>query len=178
MVTQIGGHIDTYSEENRGTTFKVYFPRSDRRVAEEQEEAVPAPVSLDGTETVLVVEDRPVIRNLIVEVLSRRGYTVLPVQNGVDALRIVAEPANGIDLVLTDIVMPGLNGQELAAKIAELRPRQKVLYMSGYTATVLSQQKLLDRNMAFLQKPFTPDSLVRKIRGVLDGPVSAETGKT
>jgi len=119
-------------------------------------------------ESILVVEDRPELRELIDDVLSREGYTVVTAHDGQDALRIIQERPEAFHIVLTDIVMPGMNGHDLAVKLSVLRPNLKILFMSGYTSTVLTHQNLLGKNMPFIHKPFTPQVLANKIREVLD----------
>lgn len=169
IVKQSGGNIWMYSELGKGTTFKVYLPRVDDMVAE-----VKLSQAKDGdargTETVLVVEDEETIRSLVRGILEKHGYTVLEANGGVEGLAICQQHPHTIHLVLTDVVMPQMSGSELAGKLASLRPETKVLFMSGYTNKAIGQDGLLDRNTAFIEKPFTPQALARKVREVLDAP--------
>ena len=166
IVKQSGGFIWVYSEPGRGTTFKVYLPR-----IEEPAEPAAAPtatVELRGTETVLVVEDAPSVRMVTRQVLERYGYTVLEASNGATALRLAAKHHGRIHLLLTDVVMPGLSGRQLAQQLAQLRPDLKVLYASGYTDNAILHHGILESGIAYLQKPFTPETLGRSVRQVLD----------
>ncbi len=167
IVKQFGGHIQVYSEQGRGTTFKVYLPQ----VQEPAEELVRPAVENwpRGTETVLVVEDNDMVRNLAVRVLSRQGYTVLEAHQGEEALQVAAEYDGTIDLLLTDVVMPRLSGRVLGEIIQKSRPQIHVLFMSGYTDNVIVEHGALEKGMAFIQKPFTPQELAVKVRGVLGG---------
>jgi len=171
MVTQTGGHINVYSEPGQGSTFKVYFPRTTETGAPEPpptRERRTAPAG--GTETVLVVEDRPELRGLVRDVLTGHGYRVVLARDGVEAVRIARARPAPFDLVLTDLVMPQMNGQELAGLLAGFTPGVRILFMSGYTDTILVQQGLLGSRVPFLHKPFTPDGLLAKVREVLDSP--------
>jgi PAS domain S-box-containing protein len=166
IVKQSGGYIWVYSEPGKGTTFKVYLPR----VATAAE---PLPVSKDqeiargGTETILLVEDEDAVRALASRILESKGYTVLLAESGAQAIEIAREnPA--IDLLLTDMVLPGMGGSEISKRIHELAPRTKVLYTSGYTDDVIVRRGLMERDAAFLEKPFTPNVLARRVREVLD----------
>ena len=124
----------------------------------------------EGTETILLVEDDEVVRKLVSEVLDNEGYRLLEAANGVAALSICAQYEEPIHLLLTDVVMPEMSGRELANRLAAVRPELKVLYMSGYTDDVIVHHGVLDEGTEFIQKPFTPDVLARKIREVLDRP--------
>jgi CheY-like chemotaxis protein len=167
IVKQTGGYIWAYSELGLGTVFKIYLPLADRptAAASQKETARPA---VTAPETILVVEDEDAVRGLTCEVLRRRGYRVLEAAHGVDALKVVEGHSAHIDLLLTDVVMPYMNGRDLAAQMATLRPATRVLFVSGYTDHVAARQELA-AGAPFLQKPFTPDVLARKVRGVLDG---------
>jgi two-component system, cell cycle sensor histidine kinase and response regulator CckA len=167
IVKQCNGHIDVYSELGRGTTFKVYLPRVG--ADEVQAEARPLqPDTTQGSETILVVEDDEAVRALISNVLERRGYHALMAATPGEALGIYqAHAGTGVDLLLTDVVMPEMSGRELATKLAQVNGQVRVLYMSGYTDAAIVQHGMLDDGTAFIQKPFTPDSLSRKLREVL-----------
>jgi CheY-like chemotaxis protein len=166
IVTQSGGSVSVYSEVGKGTSFKVYLPRADGVTT-----AVDAPPRVarprGGAETVLVVEDAEGLRDLARRLLERQGYTVLVAANADDALGLVAQGAS-IDVLLTDVVMPGASGPELARRLIDRQPDLKIIYMSGYTAEAISQHGMLNPGIDFLHKPFTSDTLGRKIREVLD----------
>jgi PAS domain S-box-containing protein len=166
IVKQTGGYIWVYSEPARGTVFKVYLPVADRSASASAAEHR-AGTAVSPSETVLVVEDEDAVRALTCELLRRRGYQVLEAAHGIDALSVAAAHGGRIDLLLTDIVMPYMNGRDLAVQMAVLRPATKVLFVSGYTDHVAARQELA-AGAPFLQKPFTPDALARKIRSVLD----------
>jgi CheY-like chemotaxis protein len=171
IVTQSGGHIGVESEVGKGTTFRIYLPRVEEKT--ELAEVGPTPAqSLRGSETVLLVEDDEMVLAMAQAILKRYGYTVLAAQNVQDALRLVEENNGPLHMMLTDTIMPGMNGPELAKCVLSLRPRTKVLYMSGYTDKVIVKTAALDPTAAFLQKPLTPESLTRKVREVLDSPPS------
>ena len=165
IVKQSGGYIWAYSELGHGTTFKVYLPRVDG--TPEKISQTPATFAV-GSETVLVVEDQAEVRTLTTRILEARGYTVLEAAGADDALRLVDGNGERIDLLLTDVVMPGMNGRELAARLTAQRGDLKVLFVSGYTGEAIRQHGLLESGAAFLQKPFSPDVLARKVRDVLD----------
>jgi CheY-like chemotaxis protein len=167
IVKQSGGSIEVYSEVGLGTTFKVYLPRVDED-AEEYRRNAEAEESFRGTETILLAEDDEIVRALAREVLEENGYRVLEAANGGSALLICERYEGPIDLLITDVVMPELSGRELADRLARLRPDMKVLFMSGYTDDTIVHHKILDPNIFFLQKPFTPFVLTRKVREVLD----------
>jgi two-component system NtrC family sensor kinase len=173
FVKQSGGHIRIYSEPGHGTTIKMYFPRLTGQVDVPQWIArgatpVPAP-TLDGTETLLVVEDDPQVNKLAVEALQERGYQVLSAPDGPAALKLI-ETAGPIDLLLTDVVLPGgMNGRQLTDAVLEARPAIRVLYMTGYTRNAIIHHGRLDPDIDLLTKPFTADALTRKVRRMLDG---------
>ncbi len=167
IVKHNGGHIWVYSELGQGTTFKIYFPR----VADEPVHLSPeaAPVLRGGTETILLVEDEASVRELAVHILRQQGYTVLEASNGEEALQLAQQRLpEEIHLLLSDVVMPQMGGRELADKLRELRPDVKVLFTSGYTDDAIIQHGVLKAGLAFLQKPFSPVVLARKVREVLD----------
>src|SRR5437667_217489 len=168
IVKQSGGYIWVYSEAGHGTTVKIYLPR----VPGVAESPVPAPEPQQvrgGDETVLLVEDAAPVRTLARRSLEARGYRVLEAADGPSALQLSARHLDGIDILVTDVVMPGMSGRELAERLAPERPSMKVLYTSGYTDDAMVRQGVLSAGVAFLQKPFVPDTLARKVREVLDG---------
>ena len=166
IVQQSGGFIWVYSEPGHGTTFKIYLPRVDAPAEGVAVTAV-APVGR-GTETVLLAEDAAAVRAVARQVLERQGYTVLEAPDGELALHLAQRHAGPIHLLLTDVVMPGMSGRQLADRLARLRPDTKVLYVSGYTDDAVVRHGVLEAGIAYLQKPFTIDSLARKVREVLD----------
>ncbi len=166
IVKQSGGSIGVYSEPGVGTTFKVYLPA----VFEEQDVvATHRPArSPRGTETSLLVEDEAGVRDVATRVLQRYGYTVLTAPTGSAAIELMASAAPSVDLVVTDVVMPEMSGRSLAATLSTMRPELKVLFMSGYTDDAVVRHGVLQADVAFLQKPFTPSSLGNRVREVLD----------
>ena len=167
IVKQSGGHITAYSEVGRGTTIKIYLPRVD--AASEVRGAEPEPVVLRrGSETVLLVEDDEAVRELTREVLEMQGYTVLAVADAGEAPGVLERSSRPIHLLVTDVVMPRLSGRELTERLRSLRPGLRVLYISGYADTAVVHHGVLDPGTPFLQKPFTPDALLRSVRKVLD----------
>ncbi len=167
IVKQSGGHIWVYSEPGRGTTFKIYFPRVEEK-AESVDAGAGVAQTLQGTETILLVEDEEVVRDVASRILDHYGYTVLEARSGAQALRICEEHKGPIHLLVTDVVMPQMSGRQLAEQLAELRPQIKVLYVSGYTDNAIVHHGVLEEGTAFLGKPFTPEALARKVREVLD----------
>ncbi|HEU4401460.1 MAG TPA: PAS domain S-box protein [Candidatus Polarisedimenticolia bacterium] len=168
IVKQSGGYIWVYSEPGRGSTFKIYLPRVDQ-AARTADSARSEPRALRGTETVLLVEDEEVVRELVREVLRHYGYEVLEALDVAEARRLCAEHRGTIHLMVTDVVMPVMGGPELAQILGGERPGMKILYMSGYTDDAIVHHGVLDEDVPFLQKPFTPDALARRVREVLDG---------
>ncbi len=171
IIKQSGGYVFVQSELGRGTVFTIYFPRVD-----EPSEAIGAtPVALaavGGTETVLLVEDEDSVRQLVRETLESRGYRVLEAANGADALTLAATHPDPIHLIITDVVMPGLNGHELVQQLKPTRPGLKVLYLSGYAQDAFPSTAAADSQKTFLQKPFTLQSLSRKVREILGPPAN------
>jgi PAS domain S-box-containing protein len=178
IIKQSGGYIWVYSEVGKGTTFKIYLPR----VASVGETAVAQlPAAADsraaepGTETILVVEDEANLRYLARQFLEKQGYRVIEAADGAVAMQIAVAHEGVIHLLLTDVIMPGMNGRELAQRISEIRPNVKVLYMSGYTENVVGHNGMLDAGVRLLQKPFNLRDLKSKVREVLDtGPTPPE----
>jgi CheY-like chemotaxis protein len=170
IVKQSGGSIYVYSEVGRGTSFKVYLPRVEQEQAASVRPALAAPQARPGgQETLLIVEDDEAVRALTRAVLRGRSYEVIEAVDADEALRLVAQNPKPIALLVTDVVMPGMSGRELASRLTTLRPELKVLYVSGYTDDAVVRHGLLEAEISFLQKPFTPDALARKVREVLDG---------
>jgi len=168
IVKQSGGFIWVYSEVGHGTTFKLYLPRV-QELAERASQPAQTPArAARGTETVLVVEDEAPVRSVARQVLERHGYTVLEAPSAEAALDIATRYSGAIHLLLTDVVMPGLNGRELATRLADLRPDARVIFMSGYTDDAVTRHGVLEPGSAYVQKPFTPDAIARKVREVLN----------
>ncbi|MBI4877125.1 MAG: response regulator [Acidobacteria bacterium] len=169
IVKQSRGWIWVYSEPGHGTIFKIYLPRLEGALAAGRA-AAPAPGTLRGSETVLVVEDEEIVRRLTVEIVRSYGYRVLEAARGGEALLVAERHPEPIHLLLTDVVMPGITGKELADRLKRLRPEMKVLYMSGYTADAIAHQGVLDSGVNYIQKPPVPSALAAKIREVLGPP--------
>jgi PAS domain S-box-containing protein len=167
IIKQSGGDIWVYSEPGKGTSFHIYLPR----LAGAPEAPPPAAAPEGprrGTETILLVEDSEVVRRLAREILARNGYRVLEAVHGENALEVSRAFDGVIDLLMTDVVMPRMGGRELAAHLAAQRPAMKVLYVSGYTEGAITRNGFLDEGMSFLEKPFSPGTVARKVREVLD----------
>jgi two-component system cell cycle sensor histidine kinase/response regulator CckA len=172
IVKQSGGNIWIYSELGQGTTFKVYLPQARDSASLKRAQMEPA-IMMKGTETILLVEDEPQIRALAYEFLSDKGYKVLPSSNGNEALDILEEHLPGVHLIVTDVVMPQMSGRELADRAIAISPGTKVLFMSGYTNDAIVRHGVLNPDTWFIQKPFGPDALARKVREVLDASPAA-----
>jgi PAS domain S-box-containing protein len=173
IVKQSGGYIWVYSEPGKGTTFKVYLPRVAEPVEAKPERVEPAAAN-KGSETILLVEDEEAVRELASRILSAKGYSVVAAKSVKEAEEWCEKQGGKIHLLLTDIIMPGTSGRELARRITVKHPQTRVLYMSGYTDNVLAQGGELEAGLSFLQKPFTPAALVQKVRDVLDSRVHAK----
>jgi CheY-like chemotaxis protein len=169
IVKQSGGYVWVYSEPGRGATFKVYLPRVEERPMAVEHPAELA-ARLRGDETILLVEDDPAVRTLAHRVLTGAGYRVLVAEHGGDALRLVQATREPIALLVTDVVMPGMGGHPLAQRLIALRPELRVLFLSGYTDEAIVHHGVLQAGTPFLQKPFPPEGLLRKIRTILDAP--------
>jgi PAS domain S-box-containing protein len=166
IVKQSGGYIWVYSESGHGTTFKVYLPRVD---APAEPQAPPRETAtLSGTETILLAEDDEMLRPLTKGLLAKFGYTVLDAESAEQALAVAGAHQGPIHLLVADVVMPGASGRELARRLAQSRPETRVLYVSGYTDDAIVHHGMLEPGLKFLQKPFTPAALARKVREVLD----------
>jgi len=165
IVKQSGGHIAVYSEPGQGTTFRIYFPATSASKKLDREPVL-TPYRAKG-ETVLVIEDEADLRNMIVRALRRREYHVLEARTGEEALELVQNHEDAVQLLITDIVMPGMRGTEAAQRLADVVPDLKILYMSGYTDSAMFHQKLLETGSIFLQKPFTVSALEEKVQKAL-----------
>jgi PAS domain S-box-containing protein len=167
VVKQSGGYIEVSSEVGLGTTFEIYLPRAEASLSEMKSHAAEES-NQNGSETILLVEDESSLKTLTRNLLEMSGYTILEAKSSLDALAISQQHKEAIHLLLTDIVMPGMNGRELSEQLMSLRPEIKTLYMSGYTGQTYAGQGTLAPGTHFLQKPFTRDSLTRKVRETLD----------
>jgi nitrogen-specific signal transduction histidine kinase len=168
IIKQSGGNIWVYSELGKGTTFKIYLPRVRGSAVAPERVVVPRSLSA-ASETVLVVEDDDSVRRLSTTILRKHGYNIIEARSGVEALNIFQEHAGDLHLVITDVVMPQMGGRELALRLQKSHPDLKVLYVSGYTDEAIVRHGILHPGTLFLQKPFTPQSLIHKVREVLDG---------
>jgi len=167
IVTQNGGYIEIDSKPGQGTSFEIFLPQAEGQgeVEEQDPELAPLP---RGTETILLVEDEQMVRELARRVLSRQGYTVLEASHPGEALLIAEQHPDPIHLLLTDVVMPGIDGAELAGRLTQSRPAMRVLYTSGYTDNAIVHRTAEDQGPTFLQKPFTSTALACQVREVLD----------
>jgi PAS domain S-box-containing protein len=173
IIKQGGGDIQVYSEEGVGTTFKIYLPRSRKAMASSahsKPELVEEPLS--GSETILLIEDNDRVRELARLALQQRGYAVLEAENGAQALQLAAHHSGSIQMLLADVVLPGLSGMALVEQLTQVQPGLKTLFMSGYADETIAYHGLLKPGATLLQKPFSPMTLARKVRAVLDAPVS------
>jgi two-component system cell cycle sensor histidine kinase/response regulator CckA len=169
IITQSEGHIEVDSEPAQGATFTIYLPRAEEAIEAGQRDRARAE-TLRGRETVLVVEDEASVRSIARTMLELHGYRVLEAGSGEEALRICERPEGPVQLLLTDVVMPGMSGPEVAQRLIRLHPEMKVLYMSGYTDDAILRHGVTELSTAFVQKPFTADALGWKVREVLDTP--------
>ncbi len=168
IVQQSGGFLTVSSELKGGSTFKVYLPRTDR-VATTHVSTTPG-AALDGSETILLVEDEQQVREVASAILRKHGYNILETSDGGHALLVASDRSARIDLLLTDVIMPRMGGRKLAENLGQERPDMKILFVSGYTDDAILHHGVLEAGVAFLQKPFTPLALLRKVRDVLDTP--------
>jgi CheY-like chemotaxis protein len=175
IVKQNSGHIFVQSEPGHGTTFKIYLPRVEGAV--QLDDSKTPNVSLQGYETILLVEDEEAVRESTAEYLAENGYTVLKAKEGSDALEIAGHHTQPIHLLLTDLVMPQMSGRELAQRIADIHPETRVVFMSGYTNNMLSKQHVLDPHHVLLRKPFRLTVLAQRVRETLDRSSAATAGK-
>ena len=171
IVKQSRGTLSVYSEPGRGSTFKVYFPQA-QGIATRRPRAADQPEAEGGLETILVAEDEEAVRELVRTVLMRLGYRVIVAADGLEAVELASREQ--LDLLLTDVIMPGLSGPETATRVRELQPDVRVLFMSGYTAGAIDRHSLLEQDAALLQKPFTPGLLASTVRMALVGATSGK----
>jgi signal transduction histidine kinase/FixJ family two-component response regulator len=174
IVKHAGGHIDVYSEPDIGTTLKLYFPRCEegrKSIARLSPSLAPMPI---GRETILLVEDEEAVRVLGRHILRQCGYQVLEARHGEEALRLAGQHTRRIDLLVTDVVMPQLGGRGLADRLRQLHPELRVLFLSGYTDDAVVRHGVLEQDVPFLHKPFSPVALAQRVREVLDAPPTAE----
>jgi CheY-like chemotaxis protein len=167
IVKQANGYIYVYSEPDVGTTFRIYLPTTDAEV-EPQDSRSAEPAPRGGSETVLLVEDEPAVRELATRILERGGYTVVSAAGGTDAVEIYETISDRIDLLLTDVIMPGMSGKELSDVLHARGNPIKTLYMSGYTDEIVAERGLLHEGEELLQKPFSANCLLTKVREVLE----------
>ena len=168
IIKQLKGQIVVYSELDNGTTFKIFFPQVEEEAVEESRVKGEVVAGQEGTETVLVVDDEKSIRQLVADTLEPLGYHVIIAASGEDALNILKKLERPVDLLITDVIMPGMHGKELADKLHEFQPDTRVLYMSGYTDDVITTKGVLGPGMLFLNKPLVPSILSKKIREIFD----------
>lgn len=167
IVRQSGGNICVYSEPGVGTTFKIYLPRVEEPCTEKSRTEEHSTI-LTGDETILLIEDDASVRAIVISILEESGYTILEACDGTEALQICEENRGNIDLLFSDVIMPGINGRELADQIEVITPDIKILFMSGYTDNAIQHHGVLEPGTAFIEKPFSAFSLTRKIRDILD----------
>jgi DNA-binding response OmpR family regulator len=177
IVKQSGGYVWVYSEPEQGTTFKIYFPRVDQPAQPASMEKRISGIQR-GTETILLVEDDPQLNQLASSVLTHCGYRVLVAANPDEGLALCRNHPQEIHLLVTDVVMPKMNGRQLAEEVTRIRPSVKLLYVSGYTSNAIVHYGVLDDGLWFLPKPFSLAALVSKVREVLDAPGDGQNHDT
>jgi CheY-like chemotaxis protein len=170
FVKQSGGHVKIYSEVGNGTTVRMYFPRLDSKIGQDQADESAPPVPGDTEARILVVEDNADLRSYLAEAVRLLGYSVTTAESGSAALDLLTQDDLGIDLMLTDVVMPGMTGRELGERAGALRPDLKVIYITGYSRSALARNGRLDPRLNVLQKPVTQNELAVRIRDALETP--------
>jgi CheY-like chemotaxis protein len=166
ILKQSGGHVAVYSEPGIGTTFRIYLRRAEGPMPAQP--AATTTETLSGYETILLVEDADAVRRLVVDILEPRGYTVIAASDGLEALELARNAPLPIDLLLTDVVMPGMNGRKLAEEARRRRPALKVLFMTGYSRNAIVHQGRLDAGVELIQKPLDSEQLATTVRRILD----------
>jgi CheY-like chemotaxis protein len=175
IVKQAGGHISVYSEPGRGTTFRIDLPAVDEPAIEPEEVAVVPDASLMGTEVILLCEDDLAVREMTAHVLRGAGYTVIATGRGAAAIHEAQTSLEKLDLLITDVIMPDMNGRRLAEHVERSHPNARTLFVSGYTSNVIVHHGVLDEGVEFLEKPFNRVDLLQRVRRLLDQPRPAST---
>ncbi len=165
IIHQNGGHIKIESQSGKGSTFRIYLPS--RKEKAEKPTAVEPDVQAVGSETVLLVEDKDIVRKLVLRILKKQGYKVIEAANGGEAFLKFEQENQDIDLLLTDVIMPEMSGKQLYERLLKIKPDLKALFMSGYTEDSISSQGILEEKINFIQKPFRPQTLAEKLREVI-----------
>jgi CheY-like chemotaxis protein len=175
IIKQNGGHINVYSETGQGTVFKIYLPLIDAQHVSDQSAEEISIQTIQGTETLLIVEDEESVLEYISESLAEYGYQIMGAINPVEAINIYRKRKSHIDMIISDVIMPQMSGPEMARKLRVDAPELKVLFMSGYTESMIGKHGVLDQELHYIQKPFGPTEIARKIRTTLDQTVKAYT---